>query len=131
MTILACSVLLIELTFPGLAGAAARPPEGLDQKQLLSLDTAVAIALDKNSRLRPAVEGVTAAKEASGEARAHYYPDLNFTAGYSRWERHAFLPSGLAPPGIPKIIGPTDDWSTALRTRYMLFDTGRQVGGRN
>jgi outer membrane protein len=123
---LACSVLLFGLTFPGLAGAAARPPEGSDQKQLLSLDAAVAIALDKNPRLRAAVEGVTAAKEASGEAQAPYYPDLSFTAGYSRWERHAFLPSGLAPPGIPKIIGPTDDWSTALRTRYMLFDSGQR-----
>ncbi len=123
---LACSVLLIGLTFPGLAGAATRTPESSDQKQLLSLDTAVAIALDKNPRLRAALEGVTAAKEASGESRAPYYPDLSLAAGYSRWEKHAFLPSGLARPDIPKTIGPTDDWSTALRTRYMLFDSGQR-----
>ena len=123
---LACLVILIGLTVRGFAGAAASAQEGSDQKQPLSLDTAVAIALDKNPSVRAALEGVTVAKEASGEARAPFYPDLSFTAGYSRWERHAFLPSDLARPGIPKTIGPTDDWYTGLRTRYVLFDSGQR-----
>jgi outer membrane protein TolC len=121
-----CLILVIGLTVPGLAGAAVGAPEGSDQKQPLSLDTAVAIALDKNPSIRAALEGITAAKEASSEARAPFYPELGFAAGYNRWEKHAFLPSGLVRPDIPKIIGPTNDWHTGLQTSYLLFDSGRR-----
>ena len=126
METLVCLVLLIGLTVPGLAGAAVGALESSNLKQPLSLDTAVAIALDKNPSIRAALEGIMAAKEASSEARAPFYPDLGFAAGYNRWERHAFLPSGLVRPDIPKIIGPTNDWHTGLQTSYILFDSGQR-----
>src|SRR5574340_1301665 len=63
--------------------------------KLLTLDEAVKIALEQNPSTRVAGEGVNGAKEAVGEARASYYPDLGLAASYNRWQRHAFLPNGV------------------------------------
>jgi outer membrane protein TolC len=93
----------------------------------LTLDACVRIALDKNPSIQAAREGVAAATEGEGEAKAPYYPELALNAGYSRWERHAFLPSGLAQPNMPTTIGPTDDWITGLKARYILFDSGERL----
>lgn len=90
----------------------------------LTLETCVAIALDANPAARAAREGVQAAGEAVGEARAPYYPELSARAAYRRWETHAFLPGGLGPAGAPGAIGPTDDWSAGLEARYLVFDSG-------
>lgn len=67
-----------------------------------------------------------AAKEAVGEARAPYYPEVGVETGYSRWEKHAFLPGEIIREGISNIIGPTDDWMAGLRARYTLFDSGER-----
>ena len=84
-------VLLIGVVPP--AGAqrpdAALPATG----KTLDLESAVRIALDQNPLNRAASEGIAVAKEAVGEARAPFYPDLGLNAGYSRWKRHAFLPN--------------------------------------
>ena len=92
--------------------------------QALTLEACVRIALDNNPAIRAVREGVSAAKEGVGEANAPYYPEVALSAGYSRWERHAFLPSGLGRPGMPTAIGPTDDWVAGLKARYTLFDSG-------
>ncbi len=92
----------------------------------LNLETCVRIALDKNPLIRAVQEGVAAAKEGIGEARASYYPDLALNAGYSHWQKYAFLPSGIARPGISPLIGPTDDWAASLRARYTIFDGGER-----
>lgn len=92
----------------------------------LTLEACVRIALDKNPMIRAAREGVSAAKEAVGEAKAPYYPEIGVSAGYSRWERHAFLPKGLTQPEVPSTIGPTDDWIAGLKARYLLFDSGER-----
>ena len=97
---------------------------GTEKGQALTLEACVRIALDNNPAIRAVREGVSAAKEGVGEANAPYYPELAVSAGYSRWERHAFLPSGLARPGMPTVIGPTDDWVAGLKARYTLFDSG-------
>ena len=90
----------------------------------LTLEGCVLIALDKNPLNRAAKEGVVAVEEAVGEARAPYYPTLGLRSGYSRWQRHAFLPSGV--PATADEIGPTDDWSAGLETRLTLFDSGER-----
>lgn len=102
----------------------ALPSRSFDKP--LTLEEAVTIALEQNPLTRVAREGVTGAKEAVGEARAPYYPDLALRASFNRWERHAFLPSGLAQPSIPSTIGPTNDWFTGVTTRYTLFDFGQR-----
>lgn len=92
----------------------------------LTLDACVRIALAQNPKVRAAHEGVVAAGEAVGEAQAPYYPEVSLDAGYSHWQKHAFLPTGILKPGIPTIIGPTDDWNADVRARYTLFDFGER-----
>lgn len=97
------------------------------QDVALTLENAVRIALEANPSIRAALGGVTTTQEAAGEARSLYYPRMDLVVGYNRWERHAFLPSGLVmKPGVSKIIGPTDDWFAGVRTEYNLFDSGRR-----
>jgi outer membrane protein TolC len=94
--------------------------------KLLTLEEAVKIALEQNPSTRVAREGVAGATETVGEARAPYYPDLGLVASYNRWQRHAFLPSGVVRPGVPSTIGPTNDWFTGVTTHYTLFDFGKR-----
>ena len=94
----------------------------------LSLQGCIKIALETSPLQQAAVKGVLAAKEAAGEAKAPYYPELGLQTGYAYWQQHAFLPSGLSLPGrsIPTIVGPTDDWKAGIRARYTLFDSGER-----
>jgi len=110
---------------PEEAAVDRRVPGEMTEKPL-TVEACVRIALDGNPLLQAAREGVAAAKQAIGEAKAPYYPTLDLQASYSRWQSHAFLPSGLSASGIPGIIGPTDDWLTALEARYLVFDSGER-----
>jgi outer membrane protein len=94
----------------------------------LSLQDCIKIALETNPIPQAAEKGVLAAKEAAGEARASYYPDLGLQTRYAYWQQRAFLPSDLFISGrpVPTIIGPTDDWGAGLRVRYTLFDSGER-----
>lgn len=96
------------------------------QDKPLTLEACVRIALDKNPLQRAAGEGVTAARAAVGVAKSAYYPTIDAIAGYSRWERHIFLPSGISLPGMTSSVGPTDDWVANLNLRYALFDSGKR-----
>jgi len=105
---------------------------------LHSADTPAALTLDDCLRLaagHPALAaaraGVTAAAEAVGEARAPFYPNVDLSAGYHRWQRRAFLPAGFALPGqgVPELIGPLDDWNGGLVSRMTLFDFGGRRAG--
>ena len=92
----------------------------------LTLEACVRIALDKNPLMRSTREGISAAQEGIGEARAPYYPDLGLNAGYGHWQKYAFLPSEITRLGISSVIGPTDDWAASLRARYTIFDRGER-----
>jgi outer membrane protein len=112
-----------------LAGA-AEPEVALptnDTAAALTIDAAVAIALDRHPSIRAAEFGIVAAHEHIGEARAAYYPDLAASGGYARWERHAFLPEGIASPSIASTIGGVNDWFAGLSGRYLLFDSGERA----
>ena len=108
--------------------AGMRPTSDLGEVLVrpLTLEACVRIALDKNPLIRSTQEGISAAQEGIGEARAPYYPDLSLNAGYGYWQKYAFLPSGIARPGISPVIGPTDDWAAGLRARYTIFDSGER-----
>jgi outer membrane protein len=97
----------------------------------LSLDECVKLAAASHPALAAAQAGVAAATEAVGEARAPYYPSVDLTAGYHRWQRRLYLPEGVFPPSInvPKTIGPLDDWNAGLVSRVTLFDFGERRGG--
>lgn len=96
------------------------------REETLTLDECVQIALAANPSSRAARYGVAAAQEAVGEAAAPYLPEVSLRAGYDRFRSHAFFPSGLSRPGLSSTIGPTDDWSAAMRARLLVFDSGRR-----
>ncbi len=97
----------------------------------LSLDDCLRLAADHQPLLTAADAGVSAASEAVGEARAPYWPQVDLSAGYHRWQRRVFLPSGLTLPGhsLPELIGPLDDWTGGLSSRLTLFDFGERRAG--
>lgn len=88
----------------------------------LGLDAAVRIALAENPLLRAAAEGVAAAGETIGIARAAYYPEVGLDSRYRRFDTHVFLPSGL--PAEDTTLGATDDWSASFKVGYSLYDSG-------
>ena len=97
----------------------------------LALDDCLKLAAGQHPALSAAQAGVSAARESVGEAQAPYYPSLDLNAGYHRWQRRAYLPSGLTIPGrtIPDIIGPLDDWNGGIASRVTLFDFGERRAG--
>lgn len=99
----------------------------------LSLEECLRIAGETHPALTAAQAGVSAATEAVGEARAPYYPQVDLSAGYHRWQRRAFLPSGLSLPGrgLPEIVGPLHDWNGGLQSRVLLYDSGERTAGLN
>ncbi len=126
--LIAASPLVAQPAGPALSlsnGPALRTPDGV------SLDDCLAIAAANHPALAAAQAGVAAAREAVGEARAPFYPQVDLSASYHRWQRRAFLPSGLVIPGrgVPEIIGPLDDWSGGLFSRVTLFDFGERQAG--
>lgn len=109
-------------------GAAAM---AADMTPPLTLEDCLKVAGEKHPALAAAHAGVTAAAEGESEARAPYYPQVDLSAGYHRWQRRAFLPSGLALPGghVPELIGPLDDWNGGLVSRVTLYDFGERQAG--
>jgi outer membrane protein TolC len=99
--------------------------------QPLALDDCLKLAAGNHPALTAAQAGVTAATESVREAQASYYPTLDLNAGYHRWQRRAFLPSGLTIPGrtIPDIVGPLNDWNGGVASRVTLFDAGERRAG--
>ena len=101
------------------------------QPAALTLDDCLRLAMDQHPLLTAAAAGVTAANEAVGEARAPYWPEVDLGTGYHRWQKRAFLPSGLTIPGrsIPEVVGPLNDWTGGLSSQMVLFDFGARRAG--
>ena len=93
-----------------LAAAPLWPADVASAGQALTLDDCLRIANDRHPMLAAAAAGVTAANEAVGEARSPYWPQVDLSTGYHRWQKRAFLPSGLTIPGrsVPEIVGPLE-----------------------
>ncbi len=131
-TFVPLSTLVLLAVAPFCAAEPAAPaPSALSMSNGLTLDDCLRLAADHQPLLTAAEAGVSAATEAMGEARAPYWPQVDLNAGYHRWQRRAFLPSGLTLPGLsmPKIIGPLDDWTGGLSSRVTLFDFGERHAG--
>lgn len=113
------------------AAPGSAPAPALSPSPGLSLDDCLRLAADRQPALAAAEAGAAAATEAVGEARAPYYPQVDLNAGYHRWQRRAFLPSGLTLPGkpVPGQIGPLDDWTGGLSSRVTLYDAGERRAG--
>ena len=94
---------------------AAEPPA-----RPLTLDAAVRIALDNNPLLRAAREGVAAAREAVGEARAPYFPRISGIGGFGRLEAHDLVVTGTR--GID--IGPDNSYTFLGILTWDIYDFG-------
>ena len=94
----------------------------------LTLEECLHLAAGQHPAHAAARAGVAAAQEAVGEAQAPLYPQVDLAAGYHRWQRRAYLPSGLTLPGrtLPEIIGPLHDWNGGVSSRLLLFDAGER-----
>jgi outer membrane protein len=97
----------------------------------LSLDDCLQLARQSQPLLTAAEAGVAAAGDAVDEARAPFWPRVDLSSGYHRWQKRAFLPNGLVIPGlgVPKLIGPLDDWNGGLSSSVTLFDFGECRAG--
>lgn len=117
-------------TLPAALLALALAARAAAQTAALTLDDCLGLAA-AHPALTAAQAGVAAATEAVGEARAPYYPTLDLNAGYHRFQKRAFLPAGLVPPGghAPELIGPLDDWTGGLSSRVTLYDFGERRAG--
>jgi outer membrane protein TolC len=108
-------------------------PSGAAAKQNatpLTLAECVKIALEQNPAKQAAREEVITAREKVGEATAPYYPELDLNAGYDRFRKYGYMPSGASKPGMSPIVGPTDDWTAGLSARLLLFDSGERGAHR-
>ncbi len=116
------TILLLTL---GTASLCAQPAPAL------TVDDCLNLALEQHPALASAQAGVAAANEAVGEARTPFYPRVDLTAGYHRFQRRAYLPGAITLPGgaQPKLIGPLDDWNGGLVSRVTLFDFGARQAG--
>lgn len=95
----------------------------------MTLQDCTRTALAQSPLLKAAVQDQIASREAAGEARGSYYPTVGVRGAVSRWQNHAFLPSGLNHPTLSSTIGPTDDWSAGGFARYLLYDGGVRRAG--
>jgi TolC family type I secretion outer membrane protein len=115
---------LIVIAFAALGAAGS-------ETAALTLDDCLRLAADNHPALTAAAAGVTAANESVGEAKAPYWPRVDLSTGYHRWQQRAFLPAGLTIPGrsLPEIIGPLNDWTGGLSSQVTLFDFGERRAG--
>jgi outer membrane protein len=91
-----------------------------------TLDACVQQALANSPAATIARQSEQSALEDVGAAKGRYFPDVSARAGYRRWETFIFLPQGVAPPGVPPIVGPVNEWRGNFRAEYTVFDSGRR-----
>lgn len=110
------------------AGVPTKETDLIPEDQDLTLEACVRIALAQNPLLQASREGLAAAHHAAKQAEAGYYPHVNLTADYRRFQTHAFLPGGLGGAMGPQtsVVGPTDDYSGGVAAQWLLLDSGRR-----
>jgi outer membrane protein len=96
----------------------------IGQETALDLEECIRIALENNPLLQSVQHEIHAADEDVASVKGKFYPEALARTGYRRWESHAFLPPGVGFPGIPPVIGPTNDWGLSLRSNYLVYDSG-------
>ncbi len=99
--------------------AAASPADA----QIRTLDECIRVALATHPSVAAADATVDAARESAGAALSAFYPVVTASADYTRFETHAFLPSGIPITAEP-MIGPTDNWGGGVGLRFTLYDHG-------
>lgn len=96
------------------------------QSKAAGLEECIAVALEKNPALKSVKASMDIADEATGMAKAPYYPEIYASAGYSRFQKHAFMPGGLPASASSSVIGPENDWTGSINARITLLDSGER-----
>jgi outer membrane protein len=127
-------VVLSALLFmvPGIACSQAVPATPPAEKPELTLEQAVAMALEKNPELRSAEDESAAAKARIGQARAGWYPRLDFSQGFTRGNNPVYVFGTLltqrrftaAAFALNQLNAPLplDNFQTRFDGALMLFD---------
>lgn len=93
--------------------------------ELLTIERCVAIALKRQPAIQAARGALDASQSRVGQARAPYYPQIDFSASYSRIKPAT---SGVTstPTGEVKISNnPYDQYTSSASLTQLLFDFGR------
>lgn len=110
-------------------GATLASAETVAATNRMTLRDCIRTALAQSPLLKAAVQEKIVSRETVGEVRGSYYPTFGIRGAVSRWQNHAFLPSGLSNPNLSSVVGPTDDWSAGGFGRYLLYDGGVRHAG--
>ena len=95
----------------------------------LDLDACVRVALDNNPMRRAAAEGVKAAEQAVGEARAPYFPKITGTGAYSSIafrDLDIFGAPAGAPASFPRDLGPQNSFILLGLGTWTIYDFGNR-----
>lgn len=119
---------------PGDAAAGAVAPE--DGRNPLTLERAIAIALENNRDLTDARLNVRAAEGRVREAYGAFFPTLELTSGYTRniKRQQGFLPAVIFDPEadpdevIPVPFGSQNEWTFTALAEQSLFRPAVIVG---
>ena len=102
--------------------------EDLIQKgELLTLDRAVGIALKKHPSVLAGQGAIDVNRARKGQAQAGYWPTLDATAGYARYEPAGIQDSSSSlPPGTTQHI-PNTQWqyTGSASAKQTIFDFGK------
>ncbi len=98
-------------------------------QEVLTLETAVQMALEQNEDLRGARFGLEVAREQASEARSDLFPKIDLNASYARnlMVAETFLPAIILDPTadpddlIPVRFGADNVWNTSITIEQALF----------
>lgn len=118
------------LILAGVALAARALPLAAQQATLvpaqpLTLDAAIARALEVNPAVGVADAGLKRAEASVKEARASFLPQINASANYTRLIQSQFFPDGFPPDtGAPSTFpfGQRNTWNFGITGQQILFD---------
>lgn len=108
---------------------------GLRAQEPLTLAQAVQTALERNPALRATAKEADVARAQTGQARAAWYPRVDFVQGFTRGNnpvyvfgtlltQRQFTQANFALPGL-NAPTPLDNFQTRLEGQWLLFDSGR------
>lgn len=119
----------------GLAALVLLAAGAAQAQQPITLEEAVAIALERNPALAAAAEDSAAARAQAGQARAAWFPRVDFVQSFTRGNnpvyvfgtlltQRRFTAANFALPGL-NAPTPLDNFQTRLEGEWLLYDWGR------
>ena len=109
--------LILIITFIFLLPLTTRAVEPVAGSAAYNLDQCIAIALEKHPSLKASAGAIKANESKVGQAKANYYPQINFSTSYQR--------IGPTSPSRQPRLDSYDQYSTNVNLGMTLFDFGK------